>query len=172
MKLYERLQEALIKNSAEEGLSLVLKKYDEEYNDNYQRALEFSVDDDNPKILKALLEHGRCDPTPAVWMVNSYYSRSYSLSSPYQNYAGALPFAANDGKFEIVALLLKDGRADPRENDSAALRWAASNGHTEIVKILLKDGRADPEAVCMDFVHSAEITELIKNEITRREALV
>jgi ankyrin repeat protein len=86
--------------------------------------------------------------------------------------AQALVLTARNGFAPSVKMLLESGYADPSELDSEALKWAAANGHTEIVKILLKDGRADPEAVCMDFVDSPEIAELIKNEIKRREALV
>ncbi len=83
-----------------------------------------------------------------------------------------LILGAKNGLAAFVKMLLKDGYADPAGCDSEALKLAAENGHVATVKILLEDGRADPEAVCMDFVHSSEIAELIKNEITRREALV
>ena len=48
------------------------------------------------------------------------------------------------GYVENVALLLKDGRADPGAHDNFAIRWATSHGNVKVVKLLLTDNRVDP----------------------------
>ena len=51
----------------------------------------------------------------------------------------ALRFAAANGNFEIVKLLLENG-ADVHAMSDYPLRWASENGHSEIVKLLLEKG--------------------------------
>ena len=54
----------------------------------------------------------------------------------------ALLFAAQNGRLEIVRLLLQKGADKDKENDhgTTALFIAAQNGHLEIVRLLLQEG--------------------------------
>jgi hypothetical protein len=64
--------------------------------------------------------------------------------------------ASARGRVDVVALLLRDGRADPAAGashssrfslpSSACLILASKNGHAEVVSLLLQDTRADPAA--------------------------
>ena len=49
--------------------------------------------------------------------------------------------------FEIVELLLDDGRVDPSELNQECLRHAAENGHLWVVDLLLQDWRVEPDAI-------------------------
>ncbi len=55
----------------------------------------------------------------------------------------ALKAASENGHYDMVKYLLKEGRADPSDEESYCLRYAAYNGHYKIVVALLEDGRAN-----------------------------
>jgi thioredoxin reductase len=71
--------------------------------------------------------------------------------------------AAQEGHDEIVAMLLKVGKADPNQakTDSGAtpLCMAAQEGHTEVVAVLLNVGKADPNIEMIDGPTPLEIAE-------------
>ena len=89
------------------------------------------------------------------------------LSNPGSDDCLALRWAAQNGRSEIVRLLLEDGRSDPSVRGNLAIRWACQNGHVETVKVLLQDGRSDPSAerdyaiqFASEFGH-ADVVELL-----------
>jgi len=57
----------------------------------------------------------------------------------HANYDFALRWAAKNGDYKVVKLLIKHG-ANVHANDNSSLRLAAGNGHYKIVKLLLKHG--------------------------------
>ncbi|RPA78860.1 hypothetical protein BJ508DRAFT_328893 [Ascobolus immersus RN42] len=59
-----------------------------------------------------------------------------------------LLYAADQGKVEMVRLLLETGRVDPNARDGldgTALIYAAQGGYAEIVRLFLETGRVNPE---------------------------
>jgi ankyrin repeat protein len=48
------------------------------------------------------------------------------------------------GDFDIVELILKDGRTNPNVLNNDPIRRATEHGHTDIVKLLIKDKRVNP----------------------------
>jgi ankyrin repeat protein len=54
--------------------------------------------------------------------------------------------ASTKGQFEIVKLLLQDGRADPASRNNRSIENASYNGHIKVVEFLLQDRRVDPTA--------------------------
>ncbi len=57
-----------------------------------------------------------------------------------------IQIASKYGHFEVVKLLLADGRSDPSLNDNKAIRLAYENCYPKIVKLLLEDGRISVKA--------------------------
>ena len=57
-----------------------------------------------------------------------------------------IQLASENGRSEVVKILLRDWGVDPSATDDLSLRWASVNGHAEVVKLLLGDPRVDPSS--------------------------
>ncbi len=55
----------------------------------------------------------------------------------------ALIASSENGHYEVVKLLLADGRVNPSVDDNKAIIQASKNGNPEVVKILLADERRE-----------------------------
>ena len=60
------------------------------------------------------------------------------------NLDDCIEIAIQNGRLEMVKILLKDPRVDPSGDNNYSIRRASKNGHLEIVKLLLQDPRVDP----------------------------
>lgn len=58
----------------------------------------------------------------------------------------ALQLAVRNDHYDVIKLLLADGRIDPSIDNSKALRYGVEGKHMESVRILMNDGRSDPNA--------------------------
>jgi ankyrin repeat protein len=70
-----------------------------------------------------------------------------------KNYIG---IASEYGRFQVVAMLLRDKRIDPSVQDNYAIRFASANGHKDVVELLLRDKRVDPTAYNNFAIHQAK----------------
>ena len=96
----------------------------------FRLALEY----DDVAALKMLLADPRVDPRTCV-------KRDY-VTHILNPFTASLESDTNTDT-DILALLLKDGRADPAQHRDATLREAVLHGHAERVKLLLADPRVD-----------------------------
>ena len=109
------------------------------------------------KVVAALLEDGRVDPTLKL--------NKALIDTCCQGHANVLQLLLEDGRInpaarknqaiidacylghnDILCLLLKDGRADPTCRNNQCIVDASHYNHFEIVNTLIKDGRANPSA--------------------------
>lgn len=101
---------------------------DPNYRHNRFSLLMLAASKGQAEVVKLLLSHPEIRPNVGTMSSN------------------AIIEACLSDQYEIVRLLLEDGRCDPSWNHSASLRAACKNGdNTEIVRMLLSDGRADPD---------------------------
>jgi hypothetical protein len=73
--------------------------------------------------------------------------------------------ASENGRIEIIKLLLKDSRVNPASGKNLSLRDASENGKFEIVKLLLNDPRVDPSDFDNDaiwYAHSNRHIDILK----------
>ena len=64
--------------------------------------------------------------------------------NPAANDNKAILEASENGRLEVVRLLLNDTRVDPTASRNLAIQWASGHGHHDVVHLLLEDGRAEP----------------------------
>ncbi|PRP88722.1 acyl-coenzyme A oxidase I [Planoprotostelium fungivorum] len=69
---------------------------------------------------------------------------NYTNPSAWSN--EAIRAACQNGRCDVVQLLLSDPRVDPSDGNNWAIQAAASRGHAGIIRLLMEDGRADPAA--------------------------
>ncbi len=67
-----------------------------------------------------------------------------NLAIRYACMYGSSDIAVENGKIEVVKLLLQDKRVDPSANHNHAIRWAIEKGFSDVVEILLQDNRVNP----------------------------
>jgi ankyrin repeat protein len=72
-----------------------------------------------------------------------------SLNDPDINTSIALQWAASQGHFNLVCLLLQDERTDPFANENEALLKAAKHGHVDIVSLLIQMGSNNMSRECL-----------------------
>jgi hypothetical protein len=110
----------------------------------YNRAIKVACRQGHVKIVEALLQDGRADP------------------SDYEN--NSIRGACTHGHIDIVKLLLQDERVDPTDAANDAIKWASFYGHVKVVEALLQDGRVDPTATynwAIEYAKTQEIKDML-----------
>jgi len=78
---------------------------------------------------------GSMDVTEAVKLFSYFYEQWCLLFDTSEN-----------GRIEVVKLLLTCPGVDPTDDNNCAIRWASQSGYTEVVKLLLTCPGVDPTA--------------------------
>ena len=133
----------VIKHAVISGREDVVKFVLDNGADPVDYALIYACEDNNPGIVKLLLDYGA--------NVDAQDSR-------------CLRIASEEGYVEIVKLLIKYGTNIGSRNNYA-VRWAATNNHAEVVKVLV-DAGADTTNIASAQIMMNDLRTVVKNRIS------
>jgi len=153
------IQQKIIDSAAERGDARVIQQLLQNPfcrpQDQDSSALRMALQKDHTDVAILLIEDGRCNlDFRQGWMLQQAIHNGnvrivrdiVKRSDPSVDDNRALQVASQLGHFEIVDILLQDGRVDPSSNNSRAVCLAAHGGHSGILTLLFADQRVDPAA--------------------------
>jgi ankyrin repeat protein len=158
---YEDMEEALIRNNADDAIALIKRGVDVNTVDKSGNTLLIqAIRRDIPELFDYLLKNrarvntrnknGETALSIAAYTGSLAYAKKLIDAGAEVNFFGwpPLSYAAYNGHYEIAEYLLKRGAEvnATTENGSTALFFAARFGHIEVVNLLLKN-KADPTVV-------------------------